>query len=847
MNFHHDNGDLFQRPRINVLLELGIRNPEVIVSAPAGFGKTVAVSEFLKQSPARGIWQRLTVFDNIPSRFWASFIYTVSLHRKELSEELKELGFPDTLYKYVKFLRLLTKELYVDNQSVVFVFDDFHLIEDEAILKFFDLLLSANLENFCLIKITRKIQETLPHLDNLEGYPLVIDTEVLRFTEEEGFDYFKQQSDTGLASSDLSKLYSLTNGWPMALYLLNLQLKNNDGSIGEGLIDSQQTIYKLIESEIFSAYSDEEKVFFIQLSILNFCPRGLLSTLVFDENMDAPTGDNSAEILLQNNPFIIYDQTAQNYYLHQIFINFLTEKQSQVSDVSRKELLDKAAVWCKENAYFADAAEYYYQCREFEEIFEMLKGFDTNPFSKNETEFYIDYIEKIPEQCMTDNPMYRIIYAILLINNLEIEKSLSQMDIVFAKLSANEDTEENRLLMGEAYTAMGMISLNLEKNDFVEYFIRAAELLPDGSTWWKENTKLVQYSNALGVTSSQPGAIEESLNSFMRGMPYVSKVLNGAGFGLEYLASAEASYLIGDMKKAQKYAFDALYKAQERGQFDIEDNSLYLLLRVFLINGDIKNIEETLVKLRKSEASRDVDAQSVADIALCWFYSDIEQISEISNWIFYVGEGNESLISMDKDILLRVRCLIQEQRYFEALAFLDKVENFYIKKNTFISRIYIHVYRSVTYYGMGDDEHAFKSMKSAYDLSCGNNIIIPFIEFGNKTRSIFRNMITSEFDGIDSEWLETIHAKASTYAKRHAYIVKHFAEKSEGNANEFNLSPREKELLSNLSQGLTREEIAESMYISPHTVKSMAKTVYNKIGAINNADAVRIASASKII
>jgi LuxR family maltose regulon positive regulatory protein len=47
--------------------------------------------------------------------------------------------------------------------------------------------------------------------------------------------------------------------------------------------------------------------------------------------------------------------------------------------------------------------------------------------------------------------------------------------------------------------------------------------------------------------------------------------------------------------------------------------------------------------------------------------------------------------------------------------------------------------------------------------------------------------------------------------------------------------------LEGLAQGLTREEIARNLSISVNTVKSAVRSVYNKLGAVNRADAVRIA------
>jgi LuxR family maltose regulon positive regulatory protein len=61
------------------------------------------------------------------------------------------------------------------------------------------------------------------------------------------------------------------------------------------------------------------------------------------------------------------------------------------------------------------------------------------------------------------------------------------------------------------------------------------------------------------------------------------------------------------------------------------------------------------------------------------------------------------------------------------------------------------------------------------------------------------------------------------------------------------LSRRENEVLSYLSQGLTRGEIAAALNLSINTVKSNVRSIYNKLGAVNRSDAVRIAAANGIL
>ena len=123
---------------------------------------------------------------------------------------------------------------------------------------------------------------------------------------------------------------------------------------------------------------------------------------------------------------------------------------------------------------------------------------------------------------------------------------------------------------------------------------------------------------------------------------------------------------------------------------------------------------------------------------------------------------------------------------------------------------------------------------------------MPFIEYGNRTRSLLQRARETGIPGIPSGWLEEVHARASTFAKRHAFLTGRYHQQ-QNLRQDFGLSKREIHLLENLSQGLTREEISASMEISLNTVKSMTKQVFAKLGAINSADAVRIAMANQII
>jgi LuxR family maltose regulon positive regulatory protein len=122
---------------------------------------------------------------------------------------------------------------------------------------------------------------------------------------------------------------------------------------------------------------------------------------------------------------------------------------------------------------------------------------------------------------------------------------------------------------------------------------------------------------------------------------------------------------------------------------------------------------------------------------------------------------------------------------------------------------------------------------------------MPFTELGKDMRALAGAALKAASTSIPGAALEKIRRSAALYAKnvftvsQQYYNDSHKARKNKAGAV---LSPREIDVLTGLSQGLTREEIARFSSISINTVKSAARSAYNKLGAINRADAVRIAT-----
>ena len=826
----NENGII--RPRIDKLLEEGMRTSLIVVTASAGYGKTQAVAHFLEQSKNRGVWHQFTPLDNLQSRFWESFVHTISLHQPDMAKKLLQLGFPETAGDFLLFLQIITDELYVDNQFVAFVLDDFHLIENEKIIRFLQDFFAVSLENICFVVITRN-----PDLSVFKAKTFVISSEDLRFTLAETKQLLARKKNT--AKEEIEKIHDYTSGWPLALGLINIRVDRTEHKMDKELSQSSEVLFRLIDKDVFSVFTQQEQMFLTLISNLNFFPRKLL--IEIGRKLEV----NTLAIFVDN-MFVRFDQKADEYYLHHIFLDFLNQKHYLLDEAKVKDVYELAGDWCFENNFFVDAIENYKQSNNIDKIAQVIQGFNGMRQPYEDANLYINYINSFSDDVLEKHFMCRIVYAMLLLNNLDLGKAKNQIELVKNQLSEVVSEDRDKFL-GETFIAAGLISMCLGDGEYVELFKKASALLPNGSRYLASNLELIEYGNALTIVSSEAGAIEKSVNNLFEAMPYVSDVLGGVAWGAQYLASAEANFLQAKFNEAIADAYKAIYVAEEKEEYDVINNALFLLMRIYVCNGSKKELTDTLNWLQKNSKRQADTIQYVPDVALGWFYSEIGEINKVAEWVLYSEKSSQPPISVDKNVLLQIRCLIEKKNYYKAFALVDKLQRTLEKRNTLVSIIYALVYRAIICYKLGDIEKSASALLDAYNFSKDNEIVMPFIESGHYSRSMLDYFSTKGIEGIPLAWLKEMHSKASTNAKRHAYLVSQYADIDYESEIVRNLSERETELLRHMSQGLTRDEIAQCMYISPHTVKSMTKNVYNKIGAINSADAIRIASVMKLV
>jgi LuxR family maltose regulon positive regulatory protein len=348
------------------------------------------------------------------------------------------------------------------------------------------------------------------------------------------------------------------------------------------------------------------------------------------------------------------------------------------------------------------------------------------------------------------------------------------------------------------------------------------------------------------VQSPEKKEMERFLQAITLAVSFVPAI-GGCAWGMDVLARAELAFFKGDMPGAEKLARQALKKAREWGQYEIENRSLFYLLRISLARGDIETIKDLFKQLEgQLNEVHYVNRFTYHDIICGWYYVQIGQMDKLAPWLKNDFEESDlSSMAQGLEMMVKAKYHFAEKRCPAVLAVLTSRRNKYDAGDFVMGMIEITILEALCRYHLRDKKAAFAALETAYRLARPNALYMPFMEMGKNMRALAGAALREKAVDIPAAWLERICRNASAYAKK-LFLVTGQSPKSLPPPGAV-LSRREQEILIGLSQGLTREELAGLFSISVNTVKSVIRSVYNKLGAVNRADAIRIATSLGLV
>ena len=834
-----------RRPRLDQLLEKSLSYPVVAVTAGAGCGKTLAVYNFLRAGAFDTSWVSLSEEDNAPALFWQNFICSVCKGNSDLLLELTDQGMPGNATAFSAFLDTLFKET-KKNKRTVIVFDDYHLIHDSSARWFIRMLINRlgqdgpRRPGHSVLLISR--EETGLDSESMAGSDGLarIGEDELKFTQSETLELFRFLgiAMTPELMAGLPNLYKNTGGWAFLTGLAGRILQKRPDGIRYIKNALKHNVSMMIENELFLENSPELNSFLVKLSLLDHLPADLISTL---EN-----GDKLIRAATRCSSLIHYDAFMDEYHIHHFMRAYLEEKQNLLTDEERRGIYVSSAGWYRIHQYKTDAIRYYFKAGDYQSVVEMAKLFPQILPISTATRLF-DLLSDTSGGEATQSPELNLLRARLLLSMGQNDRAAEMAKREISRLEGQADTPENRRVLLREHYILGLIGMltccDTGSYDFAEEFRKADEYFT-GSGYVLTGPARVAALGAYSIEIGRGGAgePEKYIGAVTESAPYIAHSLNGCMSGRDDLAGAELAYFQSDMPQCRQYTMQALYKAQEKGQYDIENRALFFLVRMGLAAGNYQMIKDAVAKMAAQLDILDFeDRYTRYDVQTGWFYAGIGQKDKVAEWLKNGFSVNYSptVISNFEDFA-RCNYYLIEQDYHTMLALVSSRTGQFDVKRYLLGRIALEAYRAVCLLNLDDIKGAMDALRQAYELAIPNRLDMAFTQMGNHMRTLAAAAVKVKGCGVPREWLENIQKKAATYAKRVGQVRSQYV-LTEGGEDDIRLTQKELELLRDLSHGLSRNEIAEERGISVNTVKMTIQYIYEKLGAENSMDAVRIA------
>jgi LuxR family transcriptional regulator, maltose regulon positive regulatory protein len=564
---------LVPRPRLSERLDRGAASKLMLVSAPAGFGKTTLLAEWLVAGPpaptneGSAAWLSLDQGDNDPASFWTYVIAALRTVAPGVGASVLTLLQEPQPSPIQTVLATLLNDLSAIANDVVLVLDDYHVIDARDVHDGMAFLLEHLPPQIHLV-IASRADPALP-LARLRGRGELVEIRAadLRFTPDEAAAYLNEVMGLQLRAQDVTALEGRTEGWIAALQLAALSMQGRDDVAGfiAGFAGDDRYIVDYLVEEVLQRQPEHVRSFLLQTSILDRLSGSLC---------DAVTGQDGGKAKLaaleRGNLFLVpLDDRRRWYRYHQLFADvlqahLLDEQPDDVPDLHRR-----ASAWYEENGEPSESIHHALATEDFARAADLLERAIPAMRRSRQQRAVRGWIEALPDELVRVRPVLSVGYAGALLVDGEIEGVEDRLRDAEQRLNTATgqgtpdghmssaemvavDDEEFRRLPGviEVYRA-ALAQVRGEVLDTVRHARRALELSPH-----EEHLVRASAAGFLGLASWASGDLADAHREYAECVAGLKLV----GYDSDALGCAIA---LGDIRVAQGRLGEAMRTYQQ--------------------------------------------------------------------------------------------------------------------------------------------------------------------------------------------------------------------------------------------------------------------------------------------
>jgi LuxR family maltose regulon positive regulatory protein len=353
--------ELVPRPRLIDRLNAGLDRKLTLISAPAGYGKTTLLSEWIAgyrklEAQVRFAWVSLDEGDNDASCFLTYAVSALQTVEEDSGAAiLAALAMPQPPPIEALFTDLINETTAIPGRCVL-VLDDYHVIHAQAVHDALSFLLERLPPNIHLVIATRA-DPPLP-ISRLRGRGELIELRQadLSFTPDEVNAYLKTAVSLDLADDTIASLTARTEGWITGLQMAALSMRERDDIAGfiAAFSGSHEYIADYLSDEVLSQQPESVRIFLLQTSILDRLTGPLCEAVTGQAR-----GQQTLEELKEGNLFVVsLDDERRWYRYHHLFASLLQQRLGRSQPEIGPELHRRASVWYEQNGFVADAIQH---------------------------------------------------------------------------------------------------------------------------------------------------------------------------------------------------------------------------------------------------------------------------------------------------------------------------------------------------------------------------------------------------------------------------------------------------------------------------------------------------------
>jgi LuxR family maltose regulon positive regulatory protein len=861
--------ELVPRPRLIEQLDAGLYRTLTLLSAPAGFGKTTLLSEWVTQFPGRAAWLSLDKEDDDEARFWTYLIAALQTVQPDLGQDaLRLLQAPQRPATQTILITLLNDAAALP-QGAILVLDDYHLISDRAIHEGLAFLLE-HLPLQLHVAISTRADPTLPiHRLRARGQLTELRSTDLRFTTSEAAAFLTATMGLDLAREDVEALEARTEGWAVGLQLagLSLQGRSDAHDFISAFSGGHHYVLEYLTQEVVRRQPEPVQRFLMQTSILNRLCGPLCNAL---------TGGNDGEAMLahlrQRNLFILPLDSEHHWFrYHHLFADLLGNLlRKEWPQESIQELHLRACEWYKGYGSIPEAVDHALAAEAFQRASELIERTAWAMLVRGEVTTLLHWLDALPAAVASSRSELVILHAWALALTGQLDEAISSLSRVNLRYAPGDVAaiqgyvahhrretaqaiercqEALNLLPEEQWFPRGVAAVilgttRLRSGDPLTASQALAKAVELGQTVSLTYLTMIALT-ALGEAQEMQGLLRQAVQTFGEALKLVSEhSTEPVPFaGMTYIGLAGPLYERNELDEAMRCVTKGIELSKQARSIDtLEDGYLNLAL----LHQALGNPTAALEALQEVESTAQRGGHSDWLAIACAIRSqwrlqegDIAAASRRAQESrFHARDETDRVREFGAMAMARVllaRALsggaTRSDEASQAIGSLTSLLETAETANRMGSMIRILALQALAFQTQSDMDRAVSTLERALSLAEPEGFVRTFVDEGAPMARLLQQAAAR---GIAPQYVSRLLAAFGAGGVEIAP-----AALPPGSSSLVEpLTERELEVLQLLGEGCSNREIGEALFITLNSVKKHTSNIYGKLGVHSRTQAV---------